>query len=72
MKNYKTNPIFLYIVYTKITKSMKKDKTFNFRVHNEILEYLRIMANKNYTTVTGYIMDLIKKDMNKNVIDKRS
>lgn len=51
---------------------MKKDKTFNFRVHNEILEYLRIMANKNYTTVTGYIMDLIKKDMNKNVIDKRS
>jgi predicted HicB family RNase H-like nuclease len=46
---------------------MKKNKTFNFRIHSEILDYLKIMADKNYTTVTGYIMDLIKKDMNKNV-----
>jgi len=47
---------------------MKKDKTFNFRVHNEILEYLRIMANKNYTTVTGYIMDLMNYYYTKDVV----
>jgi hypothetical protein len=50
---------------------MKKNKTFNFRIHSEILDYLKIMADKNYTTITGYIMDLIKKDMNKNVNNKR-
>lgn len=50
---------------------MKKEKTFNFRIHSEILEYLKISAEKNFTTVTGYIMDLIKKDMKKNAIDKR-
>lgn len=49
---------------------MKKDKMFSFRVHNDILKYLKTMADKNYTTITGYIMDLIKKDMCKNVIDK--
>ena len=31
----------------------------------------KISAEKNFTTVTGYIMDLIKKDMKKNAIDKR-
>lgn len=46
---------------------MKKDKTFNFRIHSGILNYLKKMADKNYTTVTGYVMDLIKKDMDKNV-----
>ena len=51
---------------------MKKDKTFNFRIHSDILEYLRIISEKNYTTVTGYIMDLIKKDMKRNVDNKRS
>ena len=51
---------------------MKKEKTFNFRVHNEILEYLKKSAEENFTTVTAYIMDLIKNDMNKNVTDKRS
>jgi uncharacterized protein (DUF1778 family) len=51
---------------------MKKEKTFNFRIHNEILEYLKLAADKNFTTITGYIMELIKKDMEKNVINKRS
>lgn len=51
---------------------MKKEKMFNFRIHNEVLEYLRTEANKNFTTVTGYIMELIKKDMKKNVNHKGS
>ena len=51
---------------------MRKEKTFNFRIHSEILDYLKISANKNFTTITGYIMELIKKDMKKNVTDKKS
>lgn len=51
---------------------MKKEKSFTFRIHSEILDYLKLSADKNFTTITGYIMELIKKDMKKNVTYKRS
>lgn len=46
---------------------MKKNKIFNFRLHDEIYDYLKNQADKNYTTITGYLMEIIKKDMKDNV-----
>jgi predicted transcriptional regulator len=41
-------------------------KLYSIRIHERQLEYLRTIANKNYTTVTQYITDLVNKDMKKN------
>ena len=47
---------------------MKKEikKLYTIRIHPKQLEYLREMANKNFTTVTQYFTDLINKDMKQN------
>ncbi len=44
---------------------MKKEKKifYAIRIPKEQLEYLRIKANINFTTVTQTIIDLINKDM---------
>ena len=39
---------------------------FNFRIHKELYEYLSRKSNENYTTMTQYLIDLIKKDKEKN------
>ena len=43
---------------------MVKDKKilFNFRIHKELYEYLLKRSKDNYTTMTQYLIDLIKKD----------
>jgi len=43
---------------------MERDKKilFNFRIHRELYEYLLKKSKDNYTTMTQYIIDLIKKD----------
>ena len=43
---------------------MKREKKilFNFRIQNELYDYLIDISNKKYTTMTQYIIDLIKKD----------
>ena len=43
---------------------MDKDKKilFNFRIHKELYDYLSKKSKDNYTTMTQYIIDLIKKD----------
>jgi len=41
-------------------------KLYTIRIHPKQLEYLRDVAEKNYTTVTQYFTDLINKDMKKN------
>lgn len=47
---------------------MKRDKKilFNFRIQKEIYEYLSEKSKENYTTMTQYIIDLIKKDKDVN------
>jgi len=47
---------------------MHKDKKilFNFRIHKELYDYLSKKSKDNYTTMTQYIIDLIKKDKDKN------
>lgn len=47
---------------------MKKEikKLYTIRIHPRQLEYLRKMAEKNFTTVTQYFIDLINTDMKKN------
>lgn len=39
---------------------------YSLRIHEEQIKYLRTIANKNFTTVTQYIIDLINKDMKNN------
>lgn len=43
---------------------MNRDKKilFNFRIHKELYDYLLKKSKDNYTTMTQYIIDLIKKD----------
>jgi len=42
---------------------MKNEKKlFNFRIHIELYDYLKDISINNYTTMTQYIIDLIKKD----------
>ena len=45
-------------------KALKK--MYSLRIHTEQIEYLRGIAEKNFTTVTQYILDLINKDMKEN------
>lgn len=44
---------------------------FNFRIHKELYDYILKKSNDNYTTMTQYIIDLIKKDKNDNDEDKK-
>ena len=45
-------------------KIMKREKKilFNFRIQKELYEYLVNVSDEKYTTMTQYIIDLIKKD----------
>jgi len=47
---------------------MEKNKKilFNFRIHKELYDYLLKKSKDNYTTMTQYIIDLIKKDKERN------
>jgi hypothetical protein len=47
-----------------IFKSMERDKKilFNFRIHRELYDYLLKRSKDDYTTMTQYLIDLIKKD----------
>lgn len=40
---------------------------FNFRIHKELYDYIFEKSKDNYTTMTQYIIDLIKKDKEINV-----
>lgn len=46
---------------------MIRDKKilFNFRIHQELYDYLFKISKDNYTTMTQYLIDLIKKDKDK-------
>lgn len=44
-------------------KNKTLKKMYSLRVHPEQIEYLRDIAERNFTTVTQYILDLINKDM---------
>lgn len=48
----------------------EKKKMYSIRIHQEQLKYLQNIANKNYTTVTQYVLDLINKDMKNNLKDE--
>lgn len=47
-------------------KNKETKKMYSLRIHREQIEYLQEIANKNFTTVTQYILDLINKDMKTN------
>jgi predicted DNA-binding protein len=44
-------------------KNKETKKMYSLRIYKEQIEYLRNVSNKNFTTVTQYILDLINKDM---------
>jgi len=44
---------------------------YSLRLHIEQLDYLRKISKENFTTVTQYIIDLIKADMSKHGKDNR-
>lgn len=51
--------------YNVITMKNKKKKIlYHFRIHSELLEFIRTVANNEFTTVTQYLLDLITKDIN--------
>ena len=39
---------------------------FSFRIHKELYGYLKKISKKEYTTISGYLTELIKKDKEKN------
>ena len=47
---------------------MKREKKilFNFRIQQDLYDYLVKISTEQYTTMTQYIIDLIKKDKEKN------
>ena len=47
---------------------MKREKKilFNFRIQKELYGYLINISNNKYTTMTQYIIDLIKQDKDLN------
>lgn len=47
-------------------KNKENKKSYTIRIHSKQLEYLREIADKNFTTVTQYLTDLINKDMKEN------
>jgi len=52
-----------FSIYCKYVVNMENKKMYSIRIHIKQLNYLRNIANKNFTTVTQYILDLINKDM---------
>jgi len=52
---------------------MERDKKilFNFRIQKDLYDYLVEISKDNYTTMTQYIIDLIKKDKNSNETNKK-
>jgi ribosomal protein S17E len=38
---------------------------FSFRIHKELYDYLKDISKKEYTSVSGYLTELIKKDKEK-------
>lgn len=44
-------------------KNKETKKMYSLRIHKEQIEYLKEVADKNFTTVTQYILDLINADM---------
>jgi uncharacterized protein (DUF1778 family) len=46
----------------------EKKKLYSIRIYPDQLNYLRLMADKNFTTVTQYVLDLIYNDMKNNSI----
>lgn len=44
-----------------------KSRVFNFRLHIELYEYLKMISKKNFMTMSGYLIFLLKKDMEKNI-----
>lgn len=47
-------------------KDKETKQMYSLRIHKEQIGYLRNIANKNFTSVTQYILDLINKDMKVN------
>ena len=47
---------------------MKKERKilFNFRIQKELYNYISNKSQKEYTTMTQYLIDLIKKDKESN------
>jgi len=45
---------------------------FSFRIHKELYDYLKDVSKKDYTTISGYLTELIKKDKEKNDNNQRS
>ncbi len=41
----------------------KNKVLYSFRIHKELLDYMRKRAESNYTTVTQYLIDLIHNDI---------
>lgn len=39
---------------------------FSFRIHKELYDYLKDISKKEYTSISGYLTELIKKDKEKN------
>lgn len=52
--------------YIVTMKNKETKKLYTIRIYPKQLEYLREIAEKNFTTVTQYFTDLINKDMKKN------
>jgi len=46
-------------------KNKEIKKLYTIRIYSKQLEYLRKVAEKNFTTVTQYFTDLINADMKK-------
>jgi uncharacterized protein (DUF1778 family) len=44
-------------------KNKETKKMYSLRIRKEQIEYLKEVADKNFTTVTQYILDLINADM---------
>jgi uncharacterized protein (DUF1778 family) len=59
----------LYLcTYNVNTMKKEKKKLYSIRIYPDQLNYLRLMADKNFTTVTQYVLDLIYNDMKNNSI----
>ena len=41
---------------------MIKKIMFSFRIHKELYDYLKQISKKDFTTISGYLNILIKKD----------
>lgn len=53
----------IFSIYCKYVVNMENKKMYSFRIPIKQLNYLRVKANNNFTTVTQLILDLVNKDM---------